>query len=41
MENPEKTRYSDAEIQEFKDLILEKLRVAREELGNGVWRRSR
>jgi len=27
-----KTRYSDAELQEFKDIILEKLRVAREEL---------
>ncbi|MEJ5052868.1 TraR/DksA family transcriptional regulator [Sphingobacterium sp. MYb382] len=29
----EKTRYSDAELQEFKDIILEKIRVAREELG--------
>lgn len=28
----EKTRYSDAELQEFKDIILEKLRVAKEEL---------
>ncbi len=28
----EKTRYSDAELQEFKEIILEKLRVAREEL---------
>ena len=28
----EKTRYSDAELQEFKDIILEKLRIAREEL---------
>lgn len=28
----EKTRYSDAELQEFKDIINEKLRVAREEL---------
>ncbi|MBS1526872.1 MAG: TraR/DksA C4-type zinc finger protein [Bacteroidetes bacterium] len=28
----EKTRYSDAELQEFKELILEKLRVAKEEL---------
>lgn len=30
--NSEKTRYSDAELQEFKDIILEKLRVAKEEL---------
>jgi len=30
--NNEKTRYSDAELQEFKDIILEKLRIAREEL---------
>jgi len=29
----EKTRYSDAELQEFKDIILEKIRVAKEELG--------
>jgi DnaK suppressor protein len=29
---PEKTRYSDAELQEFKELILDKIRVAREEL---------
>ncbi|MGN6640857.1 MAG: TraR/DksA family transcriptional regulator [Mucilaginibacter sp.] len=28
----EKTRYSDAELQEFKDLILDKLRIAKEEL---------
>ncbi|WP_181151412.1 TraR/DksA family transcriptional regulator [Sphingobacterium gobiense] len=28
----EKTRYSDAELQEFKDIILEKLRIAKEEL---------
>jgi RNA polymerase-binding transcription factor DksA len=28
----EKTRYSDAELQEFKELILDKLRVAKEEL---------
>ena len=28
----EKTRYSDVELQEFKDIILEKLRVANEEL---------
>lgn len=34
MENQEKTRYSDAELQEFKDIILEKLRVAREELAS-------
>ena len=34
MENHEKTRYSDAELQEFKDLILEKLKVAKEELGS-------
>jgi DnaK suppressor protein len=32
MENNEKTRYSDAELQEFKGIILEKLRVAKEEL---------
>jgi len=30
----EKTRYSDAELQEFKDIILEKLRIAKEELNN-------
>jgi len=34
MENTEKTRYSDAELQEFKEIILEKLRVAREELAS-------
>ncbi|MFB9843661.1 TraR/DksA family transcriptional regulator [Mucilaginibacter ginsenosidivorans] len=28
----EKTRYSDAELQEFKALILEKMRIAKEEL---------
>ncbi|WP_437920865.1 TraR/DksA family transcriptional regulator [Sphingobacterium sp. LRF_L2] len=28
----EKTRYSDAELQEFKDIILEKIRIAKEEL---------
>lgn len=28
----EKTRYSDVELQEFKEIILEKLRVAKEEL---------
>ena len=31
--NREKTRYADSELQEFKAIILEKLRVAREELG--------
>ncbi|PST84126.1 molecular chaperone DnaK [Pedobacter yulinensis] len=31
MENSTKTRYSDAELQEFKELILEKLRIAKEE----------
>ena len=30
----EKTRYSDAELQEFKDLILDKLRIAKEELNS-------
>lgn len=34
MENNEKTRYSDTELQEFKELILEKLRVAKEELSS-------
>ncbi|MEO8795730.1 MAG: TraR/DksA C4-type zinc finger protein [Daejeonella sp.] len=29
----EKTRYADSELLEFKNLILEKLRMAREELG--------
>ncbi len=33
MSNYEKTRYSDAELQEFKDIILEKMQIAREELG--------
>ena len=28
----EKTRYSDSELQEFKDIILEKIRIAKEEL---------
>lgn len=28
----EKTRYSDSELQEFKEIILDKLRIAREEL---------
>lgn len=27
-----KTRYSDSELKEFKDLLLDKLRIAREEL---------
>lgn len=30
--NTEKTRYSDTELQEFKNIILEKLRIAKEEL---------
>jgi len=32
MDKHEKTRYSDAELLEFKELILEKIRIAREEL---------
>lgn len=28
----EKTHYSDSELQEFKEIILEKIRIAREEL---------
>ncbi|MFB5945111.1 TraR/DksA family transcriptional regulator [Albibacterium profundi] len=32
MENKEKTRYSDSELKEFKDIISEKIRVAKEEL---------
>lgn len=32
MDTNEKTRYSDVELQEFKEIILEKLQVAREEL---------
>ncbi len=32
MDKHEKTRYSDTELQEFKELILEKIRIAREEL---------
>ena len=32
MDNNEKTRYSDAELQEFKEIILDKLRIAKEEL---------
>lgn len=31
-ENVEKTRYSDAELQEFKAIILDKLAIAKEEL---------
>ena len=34
MENNGKTRYSDSELQEFKDIILEKMRVAKEELAS-------
>lgn len=34
MEKTEKTRYSDSELQEFKELILEKLRISREELSS-------
>src|SRR5690554_7054378 len=34
MANTEKTCYSDSELQEFKDLITEKIRVAREELSS-------
>lgn len=34
MENNAKTRYSDTELQEFKEILLEKLRVAREELSS-------
>lgn len=30
----ERTRYSDAELQEFKEIILDKIRVAREELNS-------
>lgn len=33
-EQNEKTRYSDAELQEFKELILDKVRIAREELNS-------
>ncbi len=32
--NKEKTRYSDVELKEFKDIILEKLRIAKEELAS-------
>lgn len=34
MENHEKTRYSDSELQDFKELIQEKLRMAHEELSS-------
>ena len=34
METHEKTRYSDAELQEFKELIVDKLRMAKEELSS-------
>lgn len=34
MENNLKTRYSDSELKEFKDIIYEKLRVAKEELAS-------
>lgn len=34
MEKTVKTHYNDAELQEFKVLILEKIRVAREELNS-------
>ncbi|MCW8310660.1 TraR/DksA family transcriptional regulator [Sphingobacterium thalpophilum] len=32
--NNEKTRYSDSELQEFKEIILDKLRIAKEELSS-------
>ena len=34
MENNNKTRYSDSELMEFKELILDKLRIAREEFNS-------
>lgn len=34
MSEKEKTRYSDSELQEFKDLIMKKLEVARQELSS-------
>ncbi len=34
MENHEKTRYSDSELHEFKEIIQEKLRMAHEELSS-------
>ena len=33
-EETTKTRYSDAELQEFKELLLDKLRIAKEELNS-------
>lgn len=33
-EQKEKNRYADAELQEFKDIILDKLRIAKQELNN-------
>ena len=33
-EENEKTRYGDAELKEFKDLLLDKLRIAKEELNS-------
>jgi len=33
-DNNEKTRYSDSELLEFKGIILEKLRIAKEELSS-------
>lgn len=32
-ENTEKTRYNDVELQEFKSIILDKIAIAKEELG--------
>lgn len=34
MEKTEKTRYSDSELQEFKELILAKLKISKEELAS-------
>lgn len=34
MDNKEKTRYSDSELKEFKDIITEKIRIAKEELAS-------
>ena len=34
MEKNLKTKYSDSELKEFKDIILDKLRMAKEELGS-------
>lgn len=34
MGNTEKTRYNDTELQEFKAIILEKVRIAKEELSS-------